>query len=249
MRVLCLDEGLLVYQFDPAPGQLEGLNFMAIVEGDEALFIDSGYRASMALALEDLESRRARPVGAIVSHFHPDHDGGLPLLGPVSVWAGEEWRRVAEAWLPPGGAIAVEPTRIVEEEVALGFGRRRLVVHPLPGHSDDSLAVLIDDRWLYVADAVILTNDGRPLLPSVHSRPVSLHIAAIDWLGGQCSRAFIPGHGAILGDRARREADLANRRRYLEAIARGGPISFEAATAGCVPPFLGREWHEENCRT
>ena len=248
MRVLCLDEGLLVYQFDPAPGQLEGLNFMAIIEGNEALLVDTGYRANMARALEDLESRRTKPVGAIISHFHPDHDGGLPLLGSVSVWGSEEWRSTAEAWLPPGGAIAVEPTLIVEEEVPLDFGRRRLVVHPLPGHSDDSLAVLIDDRWLYVADTVILTNDGRPLLPSVHSRPISLHIAAIDWLGGQCSRAFIPGHGAILGDRARREADLANRRRYLEAIASGGPVSFEAAIAGCDPPFLGREWHEENCR-
>lgn len=248
MRVLCLDEGLLVYQFDPVPGQIEGLNVMALVEGHEVLFLDTGYRANMASVLEDLESRRARPAGAIVSHFHPDHDGGLPLLGSVPVWGGEEWRSTAEASLPPGGAIAVEPTRIVEEEVALCFGRRRLVIHPLPGHSDDSLAVLIDDRWLYVADAVLLTNDGRPLLPSVHSRPVSLHLAAIDWLQGQSSRAFIPGHGAIIGDRARREADLANRRRYLEAIARSGAISFETATQGSDPPFLGREWHEENCR-
>jgi len=78
-----LDEGICVYQSAPPAGEVEGLNFMAIVEDGKALFLDTGYAANMAEALEDIARRGAAPTGAIISHYHPDHDGGLPPLPSV----------------------------------------------------------------------------------------------------------------------------------------------------------------------
>lgn len=249
MQAITLDEGLILYQFDPPEGEIEGLNFMAIVQDGEALLLDTGYRANMDAALPDLESRGASPVGAIISHYHPDHHGGLALLGDAEVWAHYSWRATADAWQEADTPGPVEPDRIVSAPVQLHFGRRSLEIHPLPGHTDDSLAVIIDGVWLYAADALLLTNDGGPLLPSVHSRPVSTHLKAMDWLGERVAMVFIPGHGGVLSDRPARERDLLNRKRYLEAIAKAsGDISFEEATAGCAPPFQGRSWHEHNYR-
>jgi glyoxylase-like metal-dependent hydrolase (beta-lactamase superfamily II) len=247
MKVIGIAENFLLYQVDPPEGGIEGLNFMAIVEDGKILFLDTGYAPNMEEALADLARLGAKPAGAIVSHFHPDHDGGLSLLGKVEVWAGEHWRETASRWLEPGASVPVEPPTVVSSRTTVEFGRRRLELIPLPGHSDDSLAILVDDTWLYVADTVLLTNDGRPLLPSVHSRPVSRHVEAIDRLIEMSRYVFVPGHGSVMGDRAGRERDLANRRRYLSAIAEAkGPISFNEATAGCEPPFLGKEWHEHN---
>ena len=247
MKVLTLDEGFLVYQFDPPEGELEGLNFLVLVEDGKALFLDTGYRENMEEAVADLADRGAVPVSAIVSHYHPDHAGGLALLGVPEVWAGEGFRKTAEPWLRPGEAIAVEPTRIVSAPTELRFGKRRLEIFPLPGHSDDSLAVVVDGAWIYAADAILLTNDGRPVLPSVHSRPVSLHLQAVDWLAARTGLVFVPGHGAVMGEKSLRERDLANRRRYLAALAGAkGRVSLKEATAGCEPPFLGEAWHEEN---
>ena len=271
MKTIPLDEGLLLYQIDPPDGGFEGLNFLVLIEGGKALFLDCGYEPNMREALADLSRRGAAPSGAIVSHYHPDHDGGLRLLGDVEIWGGESWLQSAEKWLEPGGTPSPAPEHIVRDRTELRFGKRELVIFPLPGHSDDSLAVLVDDRWLYVADAVLLANDGRPLLPSVHSRPVSRHLEAIDALDRLTSYIFIPGHGSVMSDRKERERDLRNRRLYLTAIASaaGGSaaapgssargtaapgstepagISFDEATAGCDPPFLGREWHEHNYR-
>lgn len=249
MNVISLEEGLYVYQLDPAEGEVEGLNFMVVIEDGKALFIDTGYEQNMRTALADLGRRKAVPSCAIISHYHPDHDGGLALLGGIDIWASALWRKTAEACRGPGAPGAVEPGILISKPTALRFGKRELEIHPLPGHSEDSLAVLIDDTWLYVADSILLTNEGAALLPSVHGRPISLHIEAIDWLMKRSDRSFIPGHGAILRDRAAREKDLENRRRYLVAIsgAKGG-ITFEEATASCEPPFIGREWHEENYR-
>ena len=249
MKVIVLDEGLYVYQFDPPAGEVEGLNFMAAVEDGKAMFLDTGYAANMAEALEDIARRGAVPAGAVVSHYHPDHSGGLALLGDLDVWASDAWHATADAWREPGGMSPVEPTLLVSERTVIRFGRRILELYPLPGHSDDSLAVIIDSVWLYAADAVLLTNDGRPLLPSVHSRPVSRHLDAIDWMADHAGLVFIPGHGAVMTDRAVRERDLGNRRRYIAAIAGAdGAVSFEGATAACDPPFIGREWHEHNYR-
>ncbi|MBU0929191.1 MAG: MBL fold metallo-hydrolase [Spirochaetes bacterium] len=251
MKIIELDDGLILYQIDPPEGEIEGLNLMALVEDGKALFLDTGYAANMTEALKDLAARGATPSGAVVSHYHPDHDGGLRLLGAVDVWACAGWRAVADAWREPGDPLPVEPTRVVSARTEIRFGRRLLELYPLPGHSDDSMAIVIDGAWLYAADSVLLTNDGRPLLPSVHSRPVSRHIEAIDWLSARADLVFIPGHGAVMTDGAARRNDLANRRRYLSAIASaserpGRSIAFEDAIAGCEPPFLGKEWHGHN---
>ncbi|MDP3180162.1 MAG: MBL fold metallo-hydrolase [Spirochaetaceae bacterium] len=263
MKTIPLDEGFLLYQLDPSDGGFEGLNFLVLIEEGKALFLDCGYEPNMREALADLERRGVVPSGAIVSHYHPDHDGGLRLLGDIETWGGESWLQSAEKWLEPGQSPAPGPKHIVISRTELGFGKRRLVLFPLPGHSDDSLAVLVDDLWLYVADAILLANDGRPLLPSVHSRPVSRHLEAIDALDRLTRYIFIPGHGSVMSDRKERERDLRNRRLYLTAIASAAPasaasgavasgpaagITFDEATAGCDPPFLGREWHEHNYR-
>ena len=249
MKTIELDAGLFLFQVDPPAGEIEGLNFIAIVEDGRALFVDTGYAADMAAALADPALAGVLPAGAVVSHYHPDHDGGLPLLGPVDVWASDAWRATADAWREPGSAAQVAPTVLVSGRTELRFGRRLLELYPLPGHSDDSLAVVVDGAWLYAADAILLTNDGRPLVPSVHSRPVSRHIDAMDWLSDRADLVFVPGHGSVMADRGRRERDIRNRRRYLSAIAGApGGISFADATAGCDPPFLGEAWHEHNYR-
>jgi glyoxylase-like metal-dependent hydrolase (beta-lactamase superfamily II) len=249
MQIRELDEGMLLFQAAPPPGEIEGLNFLALVAGGEALFLDTGYAADMALALAELGRRGARPVGALISHYHPDHAGGLSLLHGVEVLAGARWRETGEAWLAPGERLPVEPTRVIETATRLDFGRHRLELIPLPGHSEDSLIILIDEGWLHAADSILFGERGQPLLPSVHARPVAKHLNAIDRLLGMTERDFIPGHGPVLGERASRERDLRNRRRYLAAlVAAPEGIGFAEATAGCEPAFLGEAWHAENWR-
>jgi glyoxylase-like metal-dependent hydrolase (beta-lactamase superfamily II) len=248
MKTLELGRDLYLFMFDPEAGGFEGLNFLALVEGGEALFLDTGYAHLMKSALDFVRGLGAVPTGAIVSHYHEDHAGGIPLLGGVPTWGSEKYAASLDRCFPQAERAALAPSRLVRGPETLVLGSHTVELFPLPGHSPDSLGAIVDGRVLYAADTLLLTNEGAPILPSVHARPISLHAESLRKLRSHLDLLFVPGHGAPLADRGDREADLANRLAYIEAIAASPGIGLEEAQRGCEPKFLGSVWHEENCR-
>lgn len=246
MKVIDLGEGLLVYMFDPPPGEFEGLNLLALVDGGEALLLDAGYKENLKEVLVHLEGLGARPSKAVISHYHPDHADGLALLPGLETWGHAAYRETLDLCFRPERHAALAPRHAVSAPEALAFGSHRLELLPMPGHTQDSLCVAIDRRVMYAADLLLFTNDGTPVLPSVHARPVSLHADALRKLWGYLDMPFVPGHGAPVLDRTTRERDLANRISYVEALAGKPGIGLDEAQASCSPRFLGSEWHEEN---
>lgn len=248
MKTIELGDHLYLFMFDPAQGGIEGVNFLALVEGGEAFFLDTGYAHLMKPALAFVESLGARPVGAVISHYHDDHAAGVSLLGGVPTWGSEHYAASLDHCFAEEQRAALAPKHLVRGPETVTLGRHRVDLFPLPGHSPDSLGAVIDGRVLYAADTLLLTNEGAPLLPSVHARPISLHAESLRKLRSYLDLRFVPGHGAPIDERAARERDLENRLAYVEAIAAAPGISLEEAQQGCDPKFLGSAWHEENCR-
>jgi glyoxylase-like metal-dependent hydrolase (beta-lactamase superfamily II) len=246
MKVIDLGEGLLMFMFDPPPGEFEGLNLLALVDGDEALLLDAGYKDNLREALAHLEDIGARPVKAVISHYHPDHADGLALIPDVETWGHAAYQETLDLCFRPERHASLEPRHAISAPEALAFGSHRLELIPMPGHTPDSLCVAVDGRVMYAADLLLFTNEGAPVLPSVHARPVSLHADALRKLWHYLDMTFVPGHGAPMLDRTMRERDLANRISYVDAIAAVPGIGLDDAQRSCSPRFLGSEWHEEN---
>lgn len=246
MHVIELGNDLLLFQVDPPPGEFEGLNFLALVDNGRALFIDTGYKENMAEALVFLDARGVKPAGAIISHYHPDHADGLSLLGGLETWGGEGFEKTLSLCFRAERHASLAPNHRVDGPEVLAFGSHRIELFPLRGHSPDSLGAIIDGRILFAADALLFTNEGEPVLPSVHDRPVSNHAEALRLLKSHLDLVFVPGHGAPVTDRSLRERDLSNRLAYIEAIVSRPGIDLEEAQSACEPKFRGSEWHEEN---
>jgi glyoxylase-like metal-dependent hydrolase (beta-lactamase superfamily II) len=157
--------------FDPPPGEFEGLNILALVDGDETLLIDAGFRENLAGVLAFLERRETRPVGAVISHYHADHADGLALLPGIETWGHAAFRESLDLSFRPERRAGLEPRHKVAAPETMGFGKHRLELIPAPGHTQDSLCVAIDRRVMYAADLLLFTNEGEPVLPSVHARP------------------------------------------------------------------------------
>lgn len=152
--------------------------------------------ARAALARLGIGPEEVRTV--VVSHFHPDHLGGLRDFPRARIVAtGEAWRRVGQArgmgalrrgWLPDLlPADFRERLALVEafEGPVFGpfpathdlFGDGRLRLVPLPGHAAGQvglLATLADRRVFFVADACWVSEGYRkPALPSRLTRLVT----------------------------------------------------------------------------
>jgi len=248
MKTVKLASGLYLLMFDPAPGGFEGLNILALVEGRDAFFLDTGYAPSMEAAQGFLRGLGARAVGAAISHYHADHAGGLRLLGGIETWGSDEFAASLSPGWPAGERAALAPAHRVRGRELVAFAGHEIELFSLPGHTLDSLGAIVDGEILYAADTLLLTNGGAPILPSVHARPISLHADSLRALRPYLNLVFVPGHGAPLTDRAARARDLDNRLAYIEAIAAKPGLSLEEAQADCDPKFLGSAWHEENWR-
>jgi glyoxylase-like metal-dependent hydrolase (beta-lactamase superfamily II) len=246
MKALDLGSGLTLFMFDPPEGEYEGLNFLALVEEGRALLFDTGFKENVETVLAWLGAHGAKPVAAVISHYHQDHADGLGLLPGIETWGGAGFAQTLELCFRSERHASLAPTHIVAGSELVHFGSHAIELFPMPGHSPDSLCAIIDARIVYAADTLLFTNDGQPILPSVHARPVSLHIEAIHQLERYIDLTFVPGHGAPVLEKEARKRDLANRLAYLEAINSEPGIDVDEAQLKCTPKFRGREWHEEN---
>jgi len=246
MDAIDMGHGLTLCMFEPPPDGFEGLNMLALLEGEKALLFDAGYADNMRTVIAWLAERGASPAGAVISHYHPDHADGLALVPGLETWGSGRYAETLVRSFRSARHASLAPTHRVDGPVTISFSGHSIELIPMPGHTVDSLCAVIDGRILFAADTLLFTNEGEPVLPSVHGRPVGLHAEAIRRLWSYIELPFVPGHGAPVMEKPARERDLANRLAYLEAIAANPGIDVDAAQVDCTPKFRGREWHEEN---
>ena len=129
----------------------------------------------------------------VLTHGHPDHSAGA--------------RRLAELTGAP--VLAVDPAHRLGAAAALGPGDSvraggcELVVIPTPGHTADSVCLLLE------ADAAVLTGDtvlGRGTTVIADDGNLGDYLSSLDRLralaAGRGLRALLPGHGPLLADPA-----------------------------------------------
>lgn len=167
-------------------GELE-TNCYILESGGEAVIIDPG--AAEERLLEALGGHQLRYI--LLTHGHPDHLGGAPLLKRA-------WRSAALLlhqgdlpvlrWALPG----LEPDGFLSEGDTIAFGEETLRVLHTPGHSPGSL-VFGDDERLFVGDLLFWGSIGRTDLPGGSPSAMERSLRRLLELDGDLS--IYPGHG------------------------------------------------------
>jgi glyoxylase-like metal-dependent hydrolase (beta-lactamase superfamily II) len=236
------------YQFPPRPDhpkELWGFNFFVLVHDQEALIIDTGFAEHAAAVKADLIQSGIELRKVILSHFHHDHIMGLSVLPGVVVWGSERWPVEDEA--PFATWEKLLPIRALNDTASLKFGTFSLNFRLAPGHSPCSLYTIINSRYVHVADNLMATNEGAPILPWAEFKDVGEHIRSLELLQDLAPEIVLLGHGkSITGQDPIRE-EIDNRLKYLRAVRDGnGEFSVEQATVDCTCRFLCERWHIQN---
>ena len=123
--------------------------------GDKYIAIDAGGSASKAKTeLQRLHISSDDVIAVFLTHTHADHVGALRIFDKASVYAGGyEPSKKASNMLADGETITVS-----DLSIQCMF---------TPGHSDDSVCYLLDNRYLFAGDTLRLEDNRVGLF---HSR-------------------------------------------------------------------------------
>ncbi len=239
-----LAQGIIQYTFEPLPGKHFGNNIYAVVHGNKVLLIDTGYAFQAQQVLEDIKDCGWEIDSVILSHFHDDHMQGLRVLPKVPVYGSEHYGVTLELWTDEKDRQYFVPSLLIREPYTKDFGQHSVALLPFPGHSMCTILIRINDTYLHVADEVMFSNDGRPILPSADPNQIPRHVESLNRLKAMTSLIFLPAHGPALADRQKMERDIDNRLCYFQTILSSGrALSYEEASKGCDCAYLHSEWH------
>ena len=178
-------------------------NFYVVSAGQSRLLVDLGWPGTFATLRSQLQ-RKDIPLAEIryglATHYHPDHAGlaqelklaGVPLL---VVGLKEPSIPLLRQWMKPQDRfvdIALEDNVVVtaDESRALlaEMGLAREIVHT-PGHSDDSVSLLLDNGWVFTGD----------LPPAAMGTDETVIAVARSWeaLRARGATTVYPGHGPV----------------------------------------------------
>jgi ribonuclease/clavin/mitogillin len=178
-------------------------NYWVISAGTSRLIVDLGWPGTMGRMLANLR-RMDIPVDelrfAVATHYHIDHaglaqefkDAGVPLLVPeVQVEAMprmKTWIKPTDDYLPinmgDNHTISLGESRSLLAEIGIAGE----ILHT-PGHSDDSISLLLDGGAVFTGDLT------RPALIALED-PATVH-ASWNLLRDHGAARVYPGHGPI----------------------------------------------------
>ncbi|KAK0724806.1 metallo-beta-lactamase domain-containing protein [Lasiosphaeris hirsuta] len=185
---------------NPGKFSLQGTNTYLLGTGPKRLLIDTGEGKPSWIATikRTLEEENASIASAIVTHWHHDHQGGIPHL--IEGWPGTEIYKCQ----PEAGQLDIADGQIFKVEGA------SLTAAHTPGHTVDHMVlVLREEDAMFTGDNVL--GQGTAVFEDLGTYLDSLEKMKHLFKG----RAY-PGHGPVLPDGPGKIVEYIQHRRQRE---------------------------------
>lgn len=235
-----IENNFLNYRFPEKDGFLYGFNLYALLNGSNALLIDSAFRTQARQVAGDLKSKGLTLTHVLMTHFHPDHVAGLVALDPdITVLGSPEYRKTLTKDIP-------QTVTSVSFSNGFQFGGFNLAFTPAPGHSACSILIDINGKYLHAGDNLMSRYDGKAILPWVEFHELANHISSLEMLRKMNRERIILAHGPELFGKEDVIQAIDNRLSYLKAVLNSaGKCSYREALSGCSCEYAGEEFFEQ----
>jgi hydroxyacylglutathione hydrolase len=140
--------------------QLHSDNFSYIIadeDTNEAAVVDSSHNADEIIKI--FKNRKLRLKYIINTHGHSDHTAGNTELASIF-----------GAKIVAHNKSKIGPDTFVDEGDVLNVGRVSIKVIYTPGHTTDSICILVDNQKLLTGDILFVGECGRTDLPGGNSK-------------------------------------------------------------------------------
>ncbi len=169
--------------------------------------IDAGTKGSGKKIIEFYNTLRSKPDLVLITHYHPDHIGGLSLVkeeynpaiyvpdGEIDVVMGKKKMVPAKSFLSKFVAVAMKSASVKDVHPVSEFKYEGVVVIKSNGHTPDSTSYLFTNlRALFVGDAVM--KDGEEItVNKTFTLNYDEALNSIKTLSQEKEATVFPGHG------------------------------------------------------
>lgn len=209
---------------NPGKFTLQGTNTYLVGTGRHRILIDTGEgRPAWAASLKaTLEQEDATIASALISHWHPDHVGGIQDLLRITPEAN------IYKYNPDVGQSAITDGQIFHTEGAT------LTAAHTPGHTTDHIAfVLAEEDAMFTADNVL--GQGTAVYEDL-----ATYLASLEKMRHLFKGRAYPGHGPVLEDGPGKIVEYIEHRRQREeqVLKMLRPIQGGGAVAWTVPGLV-----------
>jgi len=174
-------------------------NGAIVIDGAQATIIDPGWNSAQAAQILDAWKVLDKPpiTRALITHFHTDRTGGIPLLESRGIPAFGNPLTIGLAI--DNGFPAPKPLHDVEKKpVSMGNVE---VFYPGAGHTIDNIVAWVPSDGVLFAGCLIKATTaadlGNVADADIHAYPKTTRNVSARY---KQARHTIPGHGTISGD-------------------------------------------------
>lgn len=244
MKKIKLSKNFYQYQFPPFEGQHFGFNIYVLIDGNDALLIDTAFENHAQAVSVDLEKSGVKVKEVVFSHFHPDHISGISALNAPKLFGSALYQQTLNKYTPTEKHHFFNDMNIISEQSLLPFGQFNLRFNLVQGHVPCGIFTIVNDSFVHVADDIMTSNKGEPILPSVQCDNAQDHIDSLERLKQYSSHTLLLSHGNAITGETEILTAIECRQNYLRAIVGSNePLSIEDAIKDCDCDFLQQDWH------
>jgi glyoxylase-like metal-dependent hydrolase (beta-lactamase superfamily II) len=224
-----------------------------ILEDSSALIIDTGYEKDSEQLEAYLKERNIQIEKVIISHYHDDHFSGLKALKRhnknIEILGSSKFKQTLEKEYSEDFLLDSDifPTMFCDNHSFI-FGGHQIRFEEAGGHSDSSLHIFIDDKYVHVGDNIIFATDGMAMLPLPYAS-IKEHINTLEKLKENQKVLYLGSHfssSVNLHKDMRKEIDA--RIKYMELLMElqstlKAPIGYDKIK-DMLPIEFNPRWHD-----
>ncbi|PLX12773.1 MAG: hypothetical protein C0597_12540 [Marinilabiliales bacterium] len=229
------------------------VNLTALLNGDKAFLIDTGFPLHANQVKEDLLMRGIEVEKVILSHYHPDHAAGVSEFDNAqlscSVHYKENYKKCSEVW--DSKHNYKHPDKVINNNETWKYGDFVLTFIEAPGHSKCSLITLINDRFAHVGDLVMSNDEDKPIIPYIsEDGDFNEHVCSLEKIRALDIDSLILSHGKSICGKKDIEREINKREHYLKSVIESdGKADIETTLIGGSASWSYTIWHSKNLKS
>lgn len=241
-----ISEGIEQFHFYDDHNPKMNVNITALISGDKALLIDTGYIRHAEEVLAELKERNIKVTDIVLSHYHPDHAAGASVFKGANCYCSEYYfenhRMCLEVW--DKNTLYMKATETIKSGQAFNFGVHTLKFYDSRAHSADSLIIEIDDEFIFVGDLIMKDVDDKVTFPYIcKDGDVHGYLRSLRMIREMKDRKLLLAHGTALIKEREIESIVIDHENYFNLLMTQGDASRVQAI---VPHWSFLEWHLNN---